>query len=66
MTSWGRAEIAVRLLDECPEDCSYTVSDVIEAAEAFREFARAKSHLEQECPICTEKYPRNQVCLLWC
>ena len=61
MKSWGRASLALRLLDEREDECSYGVSDVVDAVEAYQEYERANDFLNQECLICTFKYPRNKV-----
>lgn len=59
MKSWGRARVAVKLIDEYSDerkDEDSFINDCIEAANANEAFQRAKRFMEHECPICT--YPR--------
>ena len=57
MKSWGRAEVAVRLIDEYSDDRKDQdsfINDCIEAASANEAFRRAKRFMEHECPLCFE------------
>jgi E3 ubiquitin-protein ligase RNF31 len=59
MQSWGRAEIAIRIID-----MGYNVEDSIEAAKACGDLERSLAYLQQECPICFDKKPMGQVTCL--
>ena len=59
MKSWGRAEVAIRLID-----MGYNVEDSIEAAIAYGDLERSLGYLQQECPICYDQKPMGQVTYL--
>ena len=61
MFSWGRAELAIRLIDERDDQCEYNISDVVDAVEAHQDCQRARDYLRQECPVCMSNFPRDKV-----
>ncbi|XP_062501000.1 E3 ubiquitin-protein ligase RNF31-like isoform X4 [Corticium candelabrum] len=61
MFSWGRAELAIRLIDERDDQCEYNISDVVDAVEAHQDCQRARDYLRQECPVCMSNFPRDKM-----
>lgn len=58
VTSWGRAETVIKLIDE-----GYGVDDSVEAARNCGDLQRSLRYLKQECPLCAEERPMSQVCV---
>ena len=57
VTSWGRAENVIKLIDK-----GYGVDDSVEAARDCGDLQRCLRYLTQECPLCFGKWPMSQVC----
>ena len=67
LKSWGRAEVAVRLIDEYSNDRKDEdsfIEDCIEAANANEAFQRAKRFMEHECPLCYDLVAMCNVSIL--
>lgn len=56
LQSWGRAETAIKLIDR-----GFAVEDAVEAAKQCGDLSRSLRYLQQECPLCFEMKPMNQV-----
>ena len=54
--SWGRAETAIKLIDQ-----DFSVDDSIEAAISGGDLKQALRYLKQECPVCYGQKPMGQV-----
>lgn len=56
VSSWGRAETAIKLIDR-----DFSVDDSIEAAIYGGDVTQALRYLRQDCSICLEQKPMSQV-----
>ena len=56
VSSWGRAETAIKLIDR-----DFSVDDSIEAAIYGGDVTQALRYLHQDCPLCFEQRPMSQV-----
>lgn len=61
LPSWGRAELALSLLQETPRN--YELGDVVEAVRQSQDRAFLRRLLAQECAVCGWTLPRNRVSL---
>ena len=61
LPSWGRAELALALLQETPRN--YELGDVVEAVRQSQDRAFLRRLLAQECAVCGWALPRNRVSL---
>lgn len=61
LPSWGRAELALALLQETPRN--YELLDVVEAVRHSQDRAFLRRLLAQECAVCGWALPRNRVSL---
>lgn len=61
LPSWGRAELALALLQETPRN--YELGDVVEAVRQSQDRAFLRRLLAQECAVCSWALPRNRVSL---
>lgn len=59
LPSWGRAELALSLLQETPRN--YELGDVVEAVRQSQDRAFLRRLLAQECAVCGWVLPRNRV-----
>lgn len=59
LPSWGRAELALSLLQETPRN--YELLDVVEAVRHSQDRAFLRRLLAQECAVCGWALPRNRV-----
>ncbi|XP_004864183.1 E3 ubiquitin-protein ligase RNF31 isoform X1 [Heterocephalus glaber] len=59
LPSWGRAELALSLLQETPRN--YEVLDVVEAVRHNQDRAFLRRLLAQECAVCSWTLPRNRM-----
>ncbi|XP_021505998.1 E3 ubiquitin-protein ligase RNF31 [Meriones unguiculatus] len=59
LPSWGRAELALALLQETPRN--YELSDVVEAVKHSHDRAFLRRLLAQECAVCGWALPRNRM-----
>ncbi|KAH0511751.1 E3 ubiquitin-protein ligase RNF31 [Microtus ochrogaster] len=59
LPSWGRAELALSLLQETPRN--YELLDVVEAVRHSHDRAFLRRLLAQECAVCGWALPRNRV-----
>ncbi|XP_012880866.1 PREDICTED: E3 ubiquitin-protein ligase RNF31 isoform X2 [Dipodomys ordii] len=59
LPSWGRAELALSLLQETPRN--YELLDVIEAVRHSQDRAFLRRLLAQECAVCGWALPRNKM-----
>ncbi|XP_063092931.1 E3 ubiquitin-protein ligase RNF31 isoform X3 [Cavia porcellus] len=59
LPSWGRAELALSLLQETPRN--YELLDVIEAVRHSQDRAFLRRLLAQECAVCSWTLPRNRM-----
>ena len=57
VSSWGKADIVIRLIDD-----GFEVEDSLTAARSCRDYRICLRFLKQECPLCTDERPRTQVC----
>lgn len=57
--SWGRAELALSLLQE--GEGRYSLQDVVEAVRESQDRDFIKRMLTQECTVCGWQLPRNKV-----
>uniref|UniRef100_A0A8C5WDB8 RBR-type E3 ubiquitin transferase n=1 Tax=Leptobrachium leishanense TaxID=445787 RepID=A0A8C5WDB8_9ANUR len=57
--SWGRAELALQLLQE--GDGRYDLQDVVEAVKESQDRDFIKRMLIQECAVCAWEFPRNKM-----
>ncbi|OWK09681.1 RNF31, partial [Cervus elaphus hippelaphus] len=58
LPSWGRAELALALLQETPRN--YELGDVVEAVRQSQDRAFLRRLLAQECAVCGWALPRNR------
>ncbi|XP_074616900.1 E3 ubiquitin-protein ligase RNF31-like isoform X2 [Acropora palmata] len=56
VSSWGRAETAIKLIDR-----DFSVDDSIEAAIYGGDVKQALRYLQQDCPLCLEQKPMSQM-----
>ncbi|XP_037690551.1 E3 ubiquitin-protein ligase RNF31 [Choloepus didactylus] len=59
LPSWGRAELALSLLQETPRN--YELEDVLEAVRHSHDRAFLRRLLAQECAVCGWALPRNRM-----
>ncbi|XP_058396853.1 E3 ubiquitin-protein ligase RNF31 isoform X3 [Diceros bicornis minor] len=59
LPSWGRAELALSLLQETPRN--YELGDVVEAVRQSQDRAFLRRLLAQECAVCSWALPRNRM-----
>ncbi|XP_027428430.1 E3 ubiquitin-protein ligase RNF31 isoform X7 [Zalophus californianus] len=59
LPSWGRAELALALLQETPRN--YELGDVVEAVRHSQDRAFLRRLLAQECAVCGWALPRNRM-----
>ncbi|KAM8781198.1 E3 ubiquitin-protein ligase RNF31 isoform 3-T3 [Rhynchonycteris naso] len=59
LPSWGRAELALSLLQETPRN--YELGDVVEAVRQSQDRAFLRRLLAQECAVCGWALPRNRM-----
>ncbi|XP_042542289.1 E3 ubiquitin-protein ligase RNF31 isoform X1 [Dipodomys spectabilis] len=59
LPSWGRAELALSLLQETPRN--YELLDVVEAVRHSQDRAFLRRLLAQECAVCGWTLPRNKM-----
>ncbi|XP_059952395.1 E3 ubiquitin-protein ligase RNF31 isoform X5 [Mesoplodon densirostris] len=59
LPSWGRAELALALLQETPRN--YELGDVVEAVRQSQDRAFLRRLLAQECAVCSWALPRNRM-----
>uniref|UniRef100_G1TXZ4 E3 ubiquitin-protein ligase RNF31 n=1 Tax=Oryctolagus cuniculus TaxID=9986 RepID=G1TXZ4_RABIT len=59
LPSWGRAELALALLQETPRN--YELGDVVEAVRQSQDRAFLRRLLAQECAVCGWALPRNRM-----
>ncbi|XP_072617352.1 E3 ubiquitin-protein ligase RNF31 isoform X5 [Vulpes vulpes] len=59
LPSWGRAELALSLLQETPRN--YELGDVVEAVRHSQDRAFLRRLLAQECAVCGWALPRNRM-----
>lgn len=59
LPSWGRAELALALLQETPRN--YELLDVVEAVRHSQDRAFLRRLLAQECAVCGWALPRNRM-----
>ncbi|KAF7468737.1 E3 ubiquitin-protein ligase RNF31 [Marmota monax] len=59
LPSWGRAELALSLLQETPRN--YELLDVVEAVRQSQDRAFLRRLLAQECAVCGWTLPRNRM-----
>ncbi|XP_036210781.1 E3 ubiquitin-protein ligase RNF31 isoform X4 [Myotis myotis] len=59
LPSWGRAELALSLLQETPRN--YELGDVVEAVRQSQDRAFLRRLLAQECAVCGWTLPRNRM-----
>ncbi|XP_039110615.1 E3 ubiquitin-protein ligase RNF31 isoform X4 [Hyaena hyaena] len=59
LPSWGRAELALSLLQETPRN--YELGDVVEAVRHSQDRAFLRRLLAQECAVCGWTLPRNRM-----
>ncbi|XP_006835466.1 PREDICTED: E3 ubiquitin-protein ligase RNF31 isoform X2 [Chrysochloris asiatica] len=59
LPSWGRAELALSLLQETPRN--YELGDVVEAVRHSHDRAFLRRLLAQECAVCSWVLPRNRM-----
>ncbi|XP_076983216.1 E3 ubiquitin-protein ligase RNF31 isoform X2 [Tamandua tetradactyla] len=59
LPSWGRAELALSLLQETPRN--YELGDVVEAVRHSHDRAFLRRLLTQECAVCSWALPRNRM-----
>ncbi|XP_005377098.1 PREDICTED: E3 ubiquitin-protein ligase RNF31 isoform X2 [Chinchilla lanigera] len=59
LPSWGRAELALSLLQETPRN--YELLDVVEAVRHSQDRAFLRRLLAQECAVCSWTLPRNRM-----
>ncbi|XP_007536387.1 E3 ubiquitin-protein ligase RNF31 isoform X2 [Erinaceus europaeus] len=59
LPSWGRAELALALLQETPRN--YELGDVVEAVRHSQDRAFLRRLLAQECAVCGWTLPRNRM-----
>lgn len=59
LPSWGRAELALSLLQETPRN--YELGDVVEAVRQSQDRAFLRRLLAQECAVCGWVLPRNRM-----
>ncbi|KAG8509365.1 E3 ubiquitin-protein ligase RNF31, partial [Galemys pyrenaicus] len=59
LPSWGRAELALSLLQETPRN--YELGDVVEAVRHSQDRAFLRRLLAQECAVCGWVLPRNRM-----
>nr|XP_004463423.1 E3 ubiquitin-protein ligase RNF31 isoform X2 [Dasypus novemcinctus] len=59
LPSWGRAELALSLLQETPRN--YDLGDVVEAVRHSHDRAFLRRLLAQECAVCGWALPRNRM-----
>ncbi|KAK7801465.1 hypothetical protein U0070_006628 [Myodes glareolus] len=59
LPSWGRAELALSLLQETPRN--YELLDVVEAVRHSQDRAFLRRLLAQECAVCGWALPRNRM-----
>ncbi|XP_004698547.1 E3 ubiquitin-protein ligase RNF31 [Echinops telfairi] len=59
LPSWGRAELALSLLQETPRN--YELGDVVEAVRHSHDRAFLRRLLAQECAVCGWMLPRNRM-----
>ncbi|KAM5234891.1 E3 ubiquitin-protein ligase RNF31 [Ctenodactylus gundi] len=59
LPSWGRAELALSLLQETPRN--YDLLDVVEAVRHSQDRAFLRRLLAQECAVCGWALPRNRM-----
>ncbi|XP_036592830.1 E3 ubiquitin-protein ligase RNF31 isoform X2 [Trichosurus vulpecula] len=59
LPSWGRAELALSLLQETPRN--YELVDVVEAVRHSPDRAFLRRLLAQECAVCSWVLPRNRM-----
>ncbi|XP_006883239.1 PREDICTED: E3 ubiquitin-protein ligase RNF31 isoform X2 [Elephantulus edwardii] len=59
LPSWGRAELALSLLQETPRN--YELGDVVEAVRHSHDRAFLRRLLAQECAVCGWTLPRNRM-----
>ncbi|CAH2294427.1 E3 ubiquitin- ligase RNF31 isoform X1 [Pelobates cultripes] len=57
--SWGRAELALQLLQE--GEGRYDLQDVVEAVKESQDRDFIKRMLTQECAVCAWEFPRNKM-----
>lgn len=56
VSSWGKADIVIKLIDE-----GFEVDDSLTAAGSCRDYRCCVRFLRQECPLCIDQLPRTQM-----
>ncbi|XP_035268708.1 E3 ubiquitin-protein ligase RNF31-like isoform X2 [Anguilla anguilla] len=59
LPSWGRCELVLSLLQE-PE-VQYSLEDVLQVVRESSDRDFIKRTLNNECPVCTESFPKNKM-----